>query len=124
MKLTTKLLKEMIRKELKEAMDPFEKKGSYYSRGLVPDQDQLAREKEFSDKVLSDMDNEKKSKYRAIVSIVDEEYDYLGDPAELSREEVIGYLKGSIYQLDSSFPNDNQIYNLYLNAVDEVDAME
>jgi len=42
MKLTIKLLKEMIRKELKEAGDPFGKKGGYMGRGIgaqseVPD---------------------------------------------------------------------------------------
>ena len=124
MKLTKETLLEMIRQELKEAMDPFEKKGAYYGRGLGSDQDQLAREKEFSDKISSDMDDEKKNKYKAIVTTVDEEYDYLGDPAQLSREEVVGYLKGSIYQLDNSFSEDDQIYKLYLKAVDEVDAME
>lgn len=122
MKLTTKILKEMIRKELKEARDPLEKKGGYFGRGLAMDSDTLKREKEFKDKIDAEEQKQRDSIYRAILSTVDDEYDYLADPDEISKKDVINYLKQGIMNIENYF-NDEEIYEQYLKAVEEYDQM-
>ena len=122
MKLTIKILKEMIRKELKEARDPLEKKGGYFGRGLAMDPDTLKREKEFKDKIDAEERKERDSIYRAILSTIDDEYDYLAYPDEISKKDVVDYLKQGIMNIENYF-NDEEIYEQYLKAVEEYDQM-
>ena len=122
MKLTTKMLKDMIRKELKEARDPLAKKGSYYGRGLDMDSDGQKSEKVFKDKIDAEEQKARDDIYRAMVSTIDDEYDYLSDPETINKEEVVGYLKQIIDSIENYF-DDEQIYNLYLKAIEEYNEM-
>lgn len=122
MKLTTKMLKDMIRKELKEARDPLGKKGSYYGRGLDMDSDGQKREKAFKDKIDAEEQKARDNIYRAIVSTIDDEYDYLSDPETINKEEVVDYLKQIIDSIENYFV-DEQIYSLYLKAIEEYNEM-
>jgi hypothetical protein len=118
MKLTAKLLKEMVRKELKETRDPFGKKSAYFGRGhlLGTDPDTQKREKEFQDQVDSREKESRDNMASAIASTVDEEWEYLDNSDEpITKEQVIGYLKGRILGL-MNHHSDEEIYELYLNA--------
>ena len=92
MKLTTKLLKEMIRKELKEAKDVFGKKGGYYARHALG-----ASRDEFDEESYKET-----NQYAvALEQMEDYYYDYLDDSGA-SEEEIRK-------ELASNFRDNNNI---------------
>ena len=115
----------MIRKELKEARDPLEKKGGYFGRGLAYDPE----EEEENEKAIKDMEKQKimdTDEDLAIERIINaiEQYDYkFGDqggdldPEEESIEELKNFItpEGAL----DKFKDDQKIIEMWRKAYDQ-----
>ena len=123
MKLTTKILKEMIRKELKEARDPLKKQGGYFGRGLAYDPEQ---EKE-NEKMLAKLrqqsaaDKDPEIAIQKIIKAIEDYDDRFGaqggnlDPEEESVQELKNFIEsGALDAFD-----DEQIKQMWADAYNQ-----